>query len=161
MCCAGLIFIPLLASASGAQRDSAQPSAAAACPTVEVGVVAERPADAAHTLTTSSGQKVVITANPLLTVNDFTDANVTLTEGQIVLNVRMTPDAAKRVQAFSASHVGQRMAFVVNGRVINTPKILDPITGSGFLLAPFQRQEADGLAALINGREPSCRSAVK
>jgi hypothetical protein len=53
------------------------------------------------------------------------------------------------------------MAFVVNGRVINTPKILDPITGSGFLLAPFQRQAADDLAALINGRDPRCTSAAK
>ena len=73
----------------------------------------------------------------------------------------MTPDAARRVQSFSATHVGQRMAFVVNGRVINTPKILDPITGSGFLLAPFQRQAADDLAALINGRDPRCTSAAK
>ena len=155
------MLIALLASASGAQRNSAPPSAAVACPTAEVSVVAERRADAARTLTTSSGQQVVVTATPLLTVKDFTRANVTLTEGQIVLNVTMTPNAAKRVQTFSATHVGQRTAFVVNGRVINTPKILDPITGSGFLLAPFQRQEADALAALINGRDPRCKSGAK
>ena len=70
--CAGLIFITVLASASGAQRDSAQPSTAVACPTIEVSVVAERLADAARTLTASAGEEVAVTATPLLTVNDFT-----------------------------------------------------------------------------------------
>ena len=142
--------VSVAASAADAQTQNG-------CPTIEVAVVASGPADSARHVPTTSGQSVDLTATPLLRIDDFTTANVTLTERQIVLNVTMTPDAAKRVQQFSAAHVGQRMAFVVNGRVINTPKILDPITGNGILLAPFQRPDADALAAVINGRNSVCR----
>jgi preprotein translocase subunit SecD len=147
----------ILAFTTPAQTADARQLGDRPCPTIEVSMVADQPGDGARTFQTTAGQTVTLTATPLLTVDDFTDANVTLTEGQIVLNVTMTTESAERVQKFSASHVGHRMAFVVNNRVINTPKILDPITGRGFLLAPFVQAQADDLAALINGVEQPCK----
>jgi hypothetical protein len=41
-----------------------------------------------------------------------------------------------------------------------TPKILDPITGNGFLVAPFERDEAQRLAASINAPDTRCRQPV-
>ena len=48
---------------------------------------------------------------PRLTLNQFTGANVTLTEGQIVLNVGLTSEAAGQWRAFTAKSVGQVIAF--------------------------------------------------
>jgi preprotein translocase subunit SecD len=79
-----------------------------------------------------------------------------LTEGQIVLNVSTTAEGSKRVQSFTASNVGKMIVFVVNGRVTNTLKVLDPITGNGFLLGPFLREEAEKLAESINHRGSGC-----
>jgi preprotein translocase subunit SecD len=108
------------------------------------------------TVAAPDGALISLTDTPLLTIGDFTGANVSVTESQIVLNVSMPTESAKRVRTFTANHVGTRMAFLVNGRVINTPKILDPITGQGFLIGPFGRDEAQKLADSINHREKRC-----
>lgn len=64
----------------------------------------------------------------LLTLQDFTDANVTRTERQIVLNVGLKPTASARWVKFTAEHVGT----MVNDRVVKVGKILDPNMGKGF-----------------------------
>jgi len=126
-----------------------------ACPTMEVSIVAGKSGESVRKISSDKGRLISLTEKPLLTMDDFTDANVSLTEGQIVLNVNMTAESAKRLQAFTASHVGNMIAFIANGRVINTPTILDPITGKGFLIGPFPRDEAQKLADSIN-RKGGC-----
>jgi preprotein translocase subunit SecD len=123
---------------------------------MEVSIVAGKSMGSTRHLSSPEGELIYLTEKPLLTIDDFIDANVSLTEGQIVLNVSMSSESAKRVQAFTANHVGTRIAFLVNGRVINTPKIRDPITGKGFLIGPFSRDEAQKLAYSINQKESGC-----
>lgn len=123
---------------------------------MEVSIVADNTTRSARQVS-SEGKVIPLAEKPLLTMADFTDANVSLTEGQIVLNVSMSAESAKRVRDFTASHVGTKMAFLLNGRVINTPTILDPITGKGFLIGPFTRDEAQKLADSINQRPDACR----
>lgn len=101
-----------------------------ACPTMEVRV----------------GQ----TEKPLLTIGDFTDAKVVTAAGQIELSVNMTAESAKRVQEFTVSHVRTKLAISLNGRVISTPTIVDPITGKGFQIGPLSRDEAQKVADSIN-----------
>jgi hypothetical protein len=108
------------------------------CPTMEVSIVADKSDDSARNISSDQGRLI------------------SLTEGQIVLNVSMTTESAKRVQAFTGNHIGKMIAFIVNGRVINTPRILDPITGKGFLIGPFRREEAQILADSINHKESGC-----
>ena len=127
------------------------------CPTMELSVVADKPDGSTRSITSEQGKAISLTETPLLTIVDFKDANVSLTEGQIVLNVSMTTEGAKRVQAFTANNVGKMIAFLVNGRVTNVLKILDPITGNGFLIGPFLRDEAQKLAESINHREIGCQ----
>ena len=137
---------------------SAQTSApvSPACPTMEVSIVADKPGDSARSVPSGDGNLVPLTGKPLLTIGDFTDANVSLTEGQIVLNVNTTTDGAKRIQTFTANNVGKQIAFVVNGRLLRMPRILDPITGKSFMLSPFTRDEAEKLADSINHKGSSC-----
>jgi preprotein translocase subunit SecD len=123
---------------------------------MEVGIVAETSKDAARSISSDAGKRILLTEKPLLTIEDFASANVSLTEGQIVLNVYMTADGAKRAQAFTAGHVGKMIAFLVNGRVIRTPTVQDPITGKGFLIGPLDRDEAQKLADSINHKNGRC-----
>jgi preprotein translocase subunit SecD len=132
-----------------------------ACPTMEVSVVAGESMHSSRRVFGPDGTLISLTDTPLLTIGDFTDANVSVTERQVVLNVSMSAGSAKRVQTFSASHVGARLAFLANGRVINTPKILDPITGRGFLIGPLSHDEAQKLADAINHRGRGCRAQGK
>jgi preprotein translocase subunit SecD len=133
-----------------------QASVTPACPSMEVSIVAGTSVHSTRHVSSPEGQLISLTDKPLLTIDDFTDANVSLTQGQTVLNVTMSAASAQRVQTFTANHVGTRMAFLVNGRVINMPRILDPITGKGFLIGPFRRDEAQKLADSINHRERGC-----
>lgn len=86
---------------------------------------------------------------------------MSLTEGQWVLNLEMTGDSAQRVQTFTKNNVGKEMAFLVNGRLIRTPKIRDPIVGNGFLIGAFSRDEAQKLSDAINRPESLCRPQRK
>jgi preprotein translocase subunit SecD len=126
------------------------------CPTLEVGIVAERSDAAVRRISSASGVVISLTEKPLLTIRDFTDANVSVTEGQVVLNLSMTTESAKRVREFTANNVVKMIAFLVNGLVIKTPKIVDPITGKGFLIGPFEPDEAQKLADSINHRAIGC-----
>ncbi len=128
------------------------------CPTMEVSVVADKPEGSMRRITSDDGRLVSLNEKPLLTISDFTHASVSLTEGQIVLNVSTTPAGAKRIQTFTANNVGKQIAFLVNGRLIRIARILDPITGKGFMLSPFVRDEAEKLADAINHKESGCRA---
>jgi preprotein translocase subunit SecD len=121
------------------------------CPSLEVAIVAEMPSDSARVVALSNGKRVVLTGSPLLTSADVASASASLTEGQYVLNLNLTADAARRVQVFSEQNVGRTMAFLVDGRIIRTPTIKDPITGNGFLIGAFERPEAERLADALNG----------
>jgi preprotein translocase subunit SecD len=153
-----LLAVPIVAGILNAQSSGAP---AQSCPTMEVSAVAGDSARSSRHVAASDGTVISLAGAPLLTIGDFTDANVSVTEHQVVLNVSMTDQSAQRMQAFTASHVGARLAFLANGRVINTPKILDPIKGKGFLIGPLPRDEAQRFAAAINHRERSCEAAPK
>ena len=126
------------------------------CQTIEVSIVAERPDRSARQIVAGDGKRTYLPAKPLLTNNDFTHATVTLTEGQFVLNLDMTPGGAQSIQSFTNNNVGKQMAFVVNGRLIRTPKIRDPIVGNGFLIGAFSRDQAQKLANAVNHPDGLC-----
>jgi len=126
------------------------------CQAIEVSIVAEKPDRSTRRISSSEGKLVYLTEKPLLTNNDFTHATVTLTEGQFVLNLDMSAGSARRVQTFTENNVGKEMAFLVNGKLIRTPKIQDPIVGNGFLIGAFGRDEAEKLADAINQPNGLC-----
>lgn len=118
-----------------------------ACPRMEFAVVDDQ---GPRAIAQPDGRVLHLKAAPMLTMADFTGANVSLTENQIVLNVDLDQGGAARLQEFSKANVGTRIAFIADGEVIKTAKILDPITFNGFLVGPLDRAKADSLAAAIN-----------
>src|SRR5690349_14353982 len=130
------------------------------CQTIEVSIVAERPGRSSRQIVSDEGKRIYLIGKPLLTSNDFAHANVSLTEGQFVLNLEMTTESAQRVQTFTGNNVGKEMAFVVNGRLIRTPRIRDPIVGNGFLIGAFGRDETQKLADAINRPDGLCNKPL-
>jgi preprotein translocase subunit SecD len=122
----------------------------AACPAIEVSAVVDVQGDSTRPAALNDGTRILLATTPLVTSADVVGANASLTEGAWVLNVDVTESGAKRVQDFSKQNVGRTMAFLVDGRVQRTPRILDPITGKGFLIGVFERAEAERLATAIN-----------
>jgi preprotein translocase subunit SecD len=121
----------------------------AACPIIEVSAVADTQTDSTKPVALNDGATISVSRTPLVTNADITGANASLTEGQWVLNLDVTDGAATRVQDFSKQHVGRTMAFLVDGKVHSTPKILDTIRGKGFLIGGFKRADAERLATAI------------
>ena len=128
------------------------PDQSAACPAIELSAVADVQSDSTRPVALNDGTTIPLTRTSLVTSADISGANASLTEGQWVLNVDVTDEAAGRVQDFSKQNVGRTMAFLVDGKVRSTPKILDPITGKGFLIGGFDQADAERLAtAITNG----------
>jgi preprotein translocase subunit SecD len=125
---------------------------AARCLTMQMTTLEATAGIGTRDITSPDGAVVHVSKEVLLTRNDFTDANVTLTEGQIVLNVGLTPEASKRWVDFTTNNVGRTVAFVVGDRLVRSVKILDPNRGAGFLLGPLPKPEAQLLADSINQR---------
>lgn len=131
---------------------SAPPDQSAACPAIELSAVADVQSDSTRPVSLNDGTTIPLTRTSLVTSADISGANASLTAGQWVLNVDVTDEAAGRVQAFSKQNVGRTVAFLVDGKVRSTPKILDPITGKGFLIGGFDQADAERLAtAITNG----------
>jgi preprotein translocase subunit SecD len=91
-------------------------------------------------------------ASPLLDRGDFASASVTGDGARAVLNVRLTPDGARRMRDYTAAHVGEALPLVVDGKVVHAPVIRVPISGDGLQIEPLERAVADDVARLINGR---------
>jgi preprotein translocase subunit SecD len=121
------------------------------CPSILMAVASTDAMPDSRGMKTDYGTVVHVARHSLLTIRDFTDASVTITEGQIVLNVGLRADASERWGKFTAEHVGTMIAMVVNDRLVKFAKILDPNVGKGFLVGPLANAEAHELARAING----------
>ena len=72
------------------------------CPTIEIRFIAGKSQKASYSATSGEEGSVVLGAKPMLKIDDLVDTKVSMTEGQIVLNVGMNPTSAKRVERFTA-----------------------------------------------------------
>ena len=69
--------------------------------------------------------------------------------GQSVVQVRLTPEAAKLFAEFTTQNVGKQVEIRVNQKVIHAVVIREPITGGRLQLAPDTEQSAKELAAQL------------
>jgi preprotein translocase subunit SecD len=128
-------------------------AAPAACQTVEIRGVA---ADGDRIVTDAEGQSVHLAAAPIAVAADLSHAYVNLTEGKIALNVTLSPAAAHRMRDYTAAHVGQGIAYIVDDHAVQVLRVRDPVLASGILIGGISKAEADRVAAGINARLPAC-----
>jgi preprotein translocase subunit SecD len=66
--------------------------------------------------------------------------------GQAVVNFSTQPHAADKFGQYTGSHIGTRMAIVLDNRVISAPEIQSRIPGDGRITGNFTIEEAEDLA---------------
>jgi preprotein translocase subunit SecD len=68
-------------------------------------------------------------------------------QGKHGVGILLTEDAGLRLARFSSRHIGERMAIVVDGRVVSTPRIMAEISGGRALVhGGFDEAEARAIA---------------
>ncbi len=87
----------------------------------------------------------------------MTPTTATPTENQGAAQVDIALDQADSatLDHVTRSAVGQRLAILLDGRVIMASTVVDPITGGQFALRTATSAEAQQLAAALNGTTPS------
>jgi preprotein translocase subunit SecD len=70
----------------------------------------------------------------------------------------LSQDAAKRFAAYTGSHVGQRLAIVLDGKVLSAPRIENQISDTGRITGARTQEEASDLA--LNLRAGSLPASV-
>lgn len=148
----GVLLAGVLGSAGLAR---ALPAAPARCEGVEITGLAPEGAPA-RVVMSPAHKPLRLAPEPIARFGDLSRADVNITEGQPALNITLNPEAARRVRAYSAAHVGEGMAILVNGKPAQVFHIRDPITGDGILIAGFSRRYSERLAAEVNAHQPVC-----
>jgi preprotein translocase subunit SecD len=147
-----LLALMLSATACAPVHTSSAAAAAPACPTLEITEIAA-PSDAhARRLQTADGDVFFIHAHALATTQDVIAARPATAEGHAVLEIDLSPTSAAALRAFTAAHVGSRLAFIVNDRVRNVVRVLDPLRGEGLIIDPVAPAEAQALARCMHAQ---------
>lgn len=87
-----------------------------------------------------------------ITGNILADARVGESKGKPVIMFHFTPEAGRLFGAMTTKNVGQRIALVVNGKIISAPRVMEPMLGgSGQLSGKFDVNQAHTLVAEMIG----------
>ncbi|BCG94379.1 SecDF P1 head subdomain-containing protein [Mesorhizobium sp. 131-2-1] len=71
--------------------------------------------------------------------------------GQDALDLKLTPDSAKAFAAFTVANVGRTIDLSVDGAVVMSPRLLEPILGGEIMVGGrFSRNELRRLAERIS-----------
>jgi len=103
------------------------------------------------------GTSFYLSDTALLSDDDFESAKTdTSASNGVVLDVRLEPRAAARLQEFSQHHVGEYLAILFNGTLLGTPpRIMDPLSQPAIILTGLPLADAQRLAAAVAARKHS------
>ncbi|MBV8552996.1 MAG: protein translocase subunit SecD [Acidobacteriaceae bacterium] len=111
--------------------------------------------------TGKGGGVYLVTSTPIVRGPDIRDARGQ--QGQLPGNwdtgFVLSQDAAKRFSVYTGSHIGQRLAIVLDGRVLEAPVIKGQISDQGVIEGAGSQQEAADLA--LNLKAGSLPAGVK
>lgn len=99
------------------------------------------------------GEGVAVSGRALVDDSQVADAQASFdAEGHPALNIRFDADGARAVARATATHIGHRLAIVLNGIVLASPYVNEPITQgtiqiSGDLTPRYSEEVADLLRA--------------
>jgi len=90
-----------------------------------------------------------VSRTPLLTTDDFTEATASTANGLPMLSFKVKEDAAKRFNDFTAQHPDAKVALIVDGKVLITPKLRGGIAQNAFDVTFGDRSKADQVSQLF------------
>ena len=96
------------------------------------------------------GAADIATATPLaLTVADAKLVNEPVVGGTAV-NIKLSPDSARTFEDFTAAHVGDTLDVMIDGKIVMSPKLIDPIrSGALQISGAFDRKEWTKIVAQL------------
>lgn len=100
------------------------------------------------------GGTLPLAAVPVLTTADLDRATFTDGENPTV-SVHLRPGAAARFAAFSGSHLGHKLAILLDGKLLAAPVIKSRIDGDSIMLSGHFPKEMRRLTATINAAQSS------
>lgn len=100
------------------------------------------------------GGALPLAAAPVLTTADLDRATFTDAENPTV-SVHLRPAAAARFAAFSGSHIGHKLAILLDGKLLAAPVIKARIDGDSIMLSGRFPKEMRRLTATINAAQAS------
>lgn len=78
--------------------------------------------------------------------------------GMPTVDVTLTPSGRANLARFSAANIGEKLAIVIDGRVLSTPMIASAIDGGQLqITGNFTVEEATRLAVSLRGSAPAQR----
>ncbi len=108
-----------------------------------------------------SGGVYLVSRTPVVTGPDIRDARAQ--QGQMPgswdTGFVLSQDAAKRFSTYTGSHIGQRLAIVLDGKVLEAPEIHGQISDNGVIEGAPTQQDAADLA--LNLKAGSLPASVK
>ncbi|WP_316189597.1 SecDF P1 head subdomain-containing protein [Bradyrhizobium sp. SZCCHNS1054] len=117
---------------------------------IEIRLVAQEPRGGPTAVVAGDDRKLEVEPETLLGPSDFVSVSqVEWVEGKPGFNVVLTPAGAEKYERISTENVGRTLAIIVDGKILMTPKILDPVRAQGFLLTLNTEPEAQALAAKV------------
>jgi preprotein translocase subunit SecD len=89
---------------------------------------------------------------PFLTRRDVLKALFsTADDGTYRVDLKLTPDGAKKIQEYTAQHAEQCIALVAGGKIVWHPTLGEPVTDDTFVLSgQFTVTEAQAITNLFN-----------
>lgn len=115
---------------------------------IEVRLVSQDAGEGVQLPVNGTDGQVAVEDETLLGTSDFVSVgDVEWTEGKPGFNVGLTPGGADKYERISTENAGRTLAVIVDGEVLVTARILDPVRAEGFLLTVNDEDEARALAA--------------
>jgi preprotein translocase subunit SecD len=98
------------------------------------------------------GLYYLVETSPVITGSDLTDAYPSSDNfGRPAVGFTLSPEAAQRFAQFTQTHIGKRMAIVLDNKVVSAPVIQAKIYDKGIITGRFTLQEVKNLVVILKG----------
>ncbi len=92
----------------------------------------------------------LVTRSSAVTGNDLRDAQPGTGQNNLpIVNFYLTGDGGRRFHAFTAAHINEKMAVVLDNRVQTAPEIHSAIDDQGYIEGQFTEERAKDLAMVL------------
>ena len=114
-------------------------------------------------LPNADGGVLVVKRRALITGDQLIDSQPTFQDGQAVVSFRFDSVGGKRFARATQENVGKPFAIVLDGQVISSPRINEPILGgSGIISGNFTTASANELSILLrSGKLPVALQVIE
>ncbi len=116
-----LLFAFVLIALGGCSREDRA--------TLEFRIAEENPGPGLTEFTAESSSTPLYLHESFISEADVDSTAVISLEGQTGIAVLLKPEAAQRLAEVTEQNVGKRCCIILNGKLVSSPRILDPIRG--------------------------------